>query len=209
MGGSGPDSAGTPRTPSRVRNARLALGMSQAALAAATRLSRQSIGAIEAGRATPAVDVALRIAASLESSVEELFSAPRAEAPLVTEATSSSPTERVALAQIAGRWLSYGLDGEATWTAADGLLSQAGEALFTTWDQRIRRQRAPMRRRDRARLGELDRLLAGLHPSVFADRAGRPVVAGRRHPRAQLGRWSARGRRFARAREARERNERC
>ena len=112
----------------RVRNARMALGMSQAALAAATRLSRQSIGAIEAGRATPAVDVALRIASTLESSVEELFGARRAEAPLVTEATSSSATERVALAQIAGRWLSYGLDGEATWTAADGLLSQAVEA---------------------------------------------------------------------------------
>lgn len=119
MGGSGQN---------RVRSARVALGMSQAALAAATRLSRQSIGAIEAGRATPAVDVALRIASTLESSVEELFSAPRTEAPLVTEATSSSVTERVALAQIAGRWLSYGLDGEATWTAADGLLSQAAEA---------------------------------------------------------------------------------
>src|SRR3954465_5813979 len=128
MKGSGhDDDAGTARTPSRVRNARLALGMSQSALAAATRLSRQSIGAIEAGRATPAVDVALRIASALESSVEELFSAPRAQAPLVTEATSRSPTERVALAQIAGRWLSYGLDGEATWTAADGLLSQASD----------------------------------------------------------------------------------
>jgi molybdate-binding protein/DNA-binding XRE family transcriptional regulator len=102
--------------------------MSQAALAAATRLSRQSIGAIEAGRATPAVDVALRIATTLESSVEELFGARNPEAPLVTEATSRSATERVALAQIAGRWLSYGLDGEAMWTAADGLLSQAGEA---------------------------------------------------------------------------------
>ncbi|HEU4580367.1 MAG TPA: substrate-binding domain-containing protein [Polyangiaceae bacterium] len=119
MGGSGQN---------RVRSARLALGMSQAALAAATRLSRQSIGAIEAGRATPAVDVALRIATTLELSVEELFGARSPEAPLVTEATSRCATERVALAQIAGRWLSYGLDGEAMWTAADGLLSQAGEA---------------------------------------------------------------------------------
>lgn len=92
---------------------------------------------------------------------------------------------------------------------AHALLSQTRQALFTTGDQRIRRQRPPMRRRDRARLGELDRLLAGLHPSVFADRAGRPVVAGRRHPRAQLGRWGARGRCFARTREARERNQRC
>jgi molybdate-binding protein/DNA-binding XRE family transcriptional regulator len=117
--------------------------MSQAALAAATRLSRQSIGAIEAGRATPAVDVALRIASTLESSVEELFGAPRSEAPLVTEATSSSPTERVALAQIAGRWLSYGLDGEATWTAADGLLSQAGDVRGGSEARAGRKARAP------------------------------------------------------------------
>jgi molybdate-binding protein/DNA-binding XRE family transcriptional regulator len=106
----------------------VALGLSQAALAASTRLSRQSIGAIEAGRATPAVDVALRIAGVLESSVEDLFGAPRVEAPLHTEPTSSSLTERVALAQIAGRWLSYELQGEAMWTAADGLLLPATEA---------------------------------------------------------------------------------
>jgi molybdate-binding protein/DNA-binding XRE family transcriptional regulator len=143
MKGSGHDDAGAPRTPSRVRNARTALGMSQAALAAATRLSRQSIGAIEAGRATPAVDVALRIAAMLDSSVEELFGAPRSEAPLVTESTSSSPTERVALAQIAGRWLSYGLDGEATWTAADGLLSQADDVRGGSEPRPGRKTRAP------------------------------------------------------------------
>lgn len=144
MKGSGRDEdAGTGRTPSRVRSARVALGMSQAALAAATRLSRQSIGAIESGRAMPAVDVALRIASTLESSVEELFSAPRVEAPLVTEATSSSPTERVALAQIAGRWLSYGLDGEAMWTAADGLLAQTGEGRGGSEARAGRKARAP------------------------------------------------------------------
>src|SRR3954454_16943881 len=133
MKGSGhDDDAATARTPSRVRNARLALGMSQSALAAATRLSRQSIGAIEAGRATPAVDVALRVAAALESSVEELFGTPRVETPLHAEASSSGSgssmlTERVALAQIAGRWLSYELEGEAMWAAADGLLLPSAE----------------------------------------------------------------------------------
>jgi len=114
--------------PNRVRGTRVALGLSQAALASSTRLSRQSIGAIEAGRATPAVDVALRIAAALESSVEELFGAPHVAAPLATESSSSSQTDRVALAQIAGRWLSYGLDGEAMGTAADGLLLSRASA---------------------------------------------------------------------------------
>jgi len=65
--------------PNRVRSTRVALGLSQATLAATTRLSRQSIGAIEAGRATPAVDVALRIAAALDSSVEDLFGVPHVE----------------------------------------------------------------------------------------------------------------------------------
>jgi putative molybdopterin biosynthesis protein len=119
------------RAANRVRSARAALGLSQAALAAATRLSRQSIGAIEAGRAMPAVDVALRLAAVLESSVEELFGTVRAETPLQAEASSScsgSLTERVALAQIAGRWLSYELEGEAMWAAADGLLLPTAEA---------------------------------------------------------------------------------
>src|SRR5688572_26843207 len=112
--------------PHRVRSAREALGLSQAQLAAAARLSRQSIGAIEAGRAVPAVDVALRIAAALQRSVEQLFAAPAAAAPLVTEPTGTlraeaCASERVALAHIADRWLSYPLSGDAARTSADAV----------------------------------------------------------------------------------------
>jgi putative molybdopterin biosynthesis protein len=121
--------------PNRVRAAREALSLSQAALAGAARLSRQSISAIEAGRAMPAVDVALRIATALQQSVESLFCVPAAPAPLVTQpvapargsaaggvAQPAQHTGRVALAHIAGRWLSYPLSGEAAYTSADALV---------------------------------------------------------------------------------------
>ncbi len=115
----------------RVRAARQALGLSQAALAAATQLSRQSIGAIEAGRALPAVDVALRIAAALQRSVEELFAAPAAATPLVTSrvggGASAAWPGRVALAQIGGQWLSYPLSGEAARTSADAVALPVAE----------------------------------------------------------------------------------
>ena len=52
----------------RVRQVRESRGVSQIALAAAAGLSRQSVGAIEAGRALPAVDVALRSGARSSSS---------------------------------------------------------------------------------------------------------------------------------------------
>lgn len=115
----------------RARAAREALGLSQSALAAATQLSRQSIGAIEAGRAVPAVDVALRIAAALQRSVEELFGVPAVAASLVTELTEApvaaqAPTQlagRVALAHIGGRWLSYPLHADAARLSADALMT--------------------------------------------------------------------------------------
>jgi DNA-binding XRE family transcriptional regulator len=56
-----------------VRSARLAAGLSQGALAAAAGLSRQAVGAIEAGRHRPSVDAALALARVLDRSVEDLF----------------------------------------------------------------------------------------------------------------------------------------
>jgi DNA-binding XRE family transcriptional regulator len=62
-----------------LREARLAAGLSQAALASAADVSRQAVGAIEAGHHRPGVDAALALAAAVGRSVEELFApAPRA-----------------------------------------------------------------------------------------------------------------------------------
>ncbi len=57
----------------RVRDLRGARGWSQTALADAVALSRQSVHAIETGRAVPAVDVALRLARAFGCAVEDVF----------------------------------------------------------------------------------------------------------------------------------------
>src|SRR4051812_29799939 len=59
----------------RLREARLAAGLSQAALAGAPGVSRQAVGAIEAGLHRPSVDAALALATAVGRSVEVLFGA--------------------------------------------------------------------------------------------------------------------------------------
>lgn len=61
---------------SALREARLAAGLSQSTLAEAAGVSRQAIGAIEAGRHRPGIDAALAIAAAVGRPVEDLFAAP-------------------------------------------------------------------------------------------------------------------------------------
>jgi len=57
----------------RVRAARTALGLTQAELAAAVDVTRQTVVAVEAGNYAPSVYLALAVAARLGRSVEELF----------------------------------------------------------------------------------------------------------------------------------------
>ncbi|MBV9534199.1 MAG: helix-turn-helix transcriptional regulator, partial [Solirubrobacterales bacterium] len=59
-----------------LRERRLQCGLSQTELAARAGVSRQLVAAVEAGRNTPAVDAALRLARALATTVEELFCAP-------------------------------------------------------------------------------------------------------------------------------------
>jgi len=58
---------------SPLRRHRLALGLTQAELAAAAGVSRQLVVAVETGVNVPAVDAALRLATALQASTEELF----------------------------------------------------------------------------------------------------------------------------------------
>lgn len=108
-------------TENRVKTAREALGLSQVELASATQLSRQSIGAIESGRVTPSVEVALRLAAVLDRTVEELFTTETVLPSMMAEAASPALDGRIALAHIDGRWVAHGLSGQGTRTAADAL----------------------------------------------------------------------------------------
>jgi transcriptional regulator with XRE-family HTH domain len=57
----------------RVRRLRRARGLSQDELAARAEVSRQAVGALEAGRHLPRVDAALRIARALGTTVEDLL----------------------------------------------------------------------------------------------------------------------------------------
>lgn len=58
---------------SALRRSRRESGLTQAELAERAGVSRQLVAAVEAGRHVPGVDAALRLAAALGSSVEELF----------------------------------------------------------------------------------------------------------------------------------------
>jgi DNA-binding XRE family transcriptional regulator len=58
-----------------LRHRRIALGLTQGELAERAGVSRQLVAAVEAGRNTPSVDAALRLAAALGTTVERLFSA--------------------------------------------------------------------------------------------------------------------------------------
>ena len=56
-----------------VRNLRTHRGMSQADLAAAMSVSRQTINSIEQDRYTPSLPLALALARYIETTVEEMF----------------------------------------------------------------------------------------------------------------------------------------
>lgn len=58
-----------------VRELRTARGLSQAELAAAMNVSRQTINAIETERYTPSLPLALALARYFETTVEEVFHA--------------------------------------------------------------------------------------------------------------------------------------
>jgi putative transcriptional regulator len=56
-----------------VRERRAERGLSQAQLAAAMAVSRQTINSIETGRYTPSLPLALALARFFETTVEEMF----------------------------------------------------------------------------------------------------------------------------------------
>ncbi|UGS36789.1 helix-turn-helix domain-containing protein [Capillimicrobium parvum] len=77
--------AGDVRDSERLRRARTRAGLTQAALAERTGVSRQAIAAIETGRHAPSVTAALALARVLGGTVEELFGAP-GDAPAIVGA---------------------------------------------------------------------------------------------------------------------------
>lgn len=107
---------------SRTRAMREHRVIPQTALASQVGISRQSLHAIEAGRAIPGVDVAMRIAHALGTSVEHLF-------PMALSTTAVdfdgparvSASGRMALAFLSGRWVAYSLGYDGAHVSADAI----------------------------------------------------------------------------------------
>lgn len=108
-----------------IRRLREQRGLAQQVLAAQIGLSRQGLSAIEAGRAVPGVDVALRLARALDVSVEELFS--QAAPTLEVEADGVQEGARLAVARLDGRWVGQPLGDDAMRVAADAIALTGGD----------------------------------------------------------------------------------
>ncbi|MGH8874857.1 MAG: helix-turn-helix domain-containing protein, partial [Acidimicrobiia bacterium] len=115
---------------SRLRELREAAGLTQSELAARAGVSRQLVGAVEAGRHLPRVDAALSLAAALGVDAELLFS--RRAAPIDVLSGDSPPEgSLVRIGRVGDRTLTsparVGMDG---WDVADGVVEGGEVAPF-------------------------------------------------------------------------------
>ncbi|EKP94360.1 substrate-binding domain-containing protein [Thermaerobacter subterraneus] len=152
-GEAGPEARGRARpgregVASRLREARRRLGLSQRELAVRAGVSRQAIGAIEAGRMTPSLAVAMRLARALGCRVEDLFRldepAPEMVVELAPATALATPRQdrdggpvpagagaRILVGRVGGRWVGHLLQGDGAFTpglvpAGARLLAPAG-----------------------------------------------------------------------------------
>ena len=117
-------------------------GLSQQALASQAGISRQAYGAVEAGRAAPSTEVALRLAGVLAVPVESLFflmeEHPEAEAELVAHPPQSlghrEQPVRAQLWRVGNRLLARPVDGTAG--ARHSLVDAEGVVLPTFVEKR-------------------------------------------------------------------------
>jgi transcriptional regulator with XRE-family HTH domain len=118
----------------RLRERRLACGLTQSELASRAGVSRQLVAAVESGRNAPAVDAALGLAGALSCTVEELFApAPRSGAVSALggrlRAGAAVRVGRVGDRLVAAELADHGVAG-ATWAKADGVLDGSELRLF-------------------------------------------------------------------------------
>jgi molybdate-binding protein/DNA-binding XRE family transcriptional regulator len=110
------------------------LNLLQGKLARRCGVSRQFLSLVEAGRAQPNVQVALRLAEALDSSVEELFGAAQKKnkakgLPVQLTPTGLNAGARLHLAKIGRHWVAHSADTIASFgggfSEADGVLATA------------------------------------------------------------------------------------
>jgi putative molybdopterin biosynthesis protein len=112
----------------QLKTIRARLGLSQQDLATAAGIARQTIGGIEAELYAPSAIVALRLARALGCRVEEIFWLEEESAILEAYPVADMQTDlplRLALAQIAGKWVAHSLHGASAFRSemvpADGV----------------------------------------------------------------------------------------
>ena len=107
---------------SRIRAIREHRGIPQTAFSWQVGISRQSLHAIEAGRAIPGVDVALRIAHALGTTVEHLFPVAISTGAVDVDGPAGvRASGRMALAYLSGRWVAYPLGHDGAHVSADAI----------------------------------------------------------------------------------------
>ncbi|HYA36263.1 MAG TPA: substrate-binding domain-containing protein [Candidatus Binataceae bacterium] len=132
---------------SKIKAARAAAGVSQAELAQRAGISRQALGAIEAGTYQPGVTVAIALAREVGQSVEALFGS----GPVYTLESATwigdkvhrvaNPGERVALSRVNGRIIATPLQNPALKLApATGVIKSASGARVTVESFRSREE---------------------------------------------------------------------
>ena len=126
-----------------MKQKRQRLGIQQQDLATQVGVSRQTMGAIEAGETVPSTLIALNLSRALQCRVEDLFSIEGSEDPFLKARFLKDPVDkpgsdgaeavdkdiRVALAQVGKQWVARRLDGDFPFsqeTPADGLASFPG-----------------------------------------------------------------------------------
>jgi transcriptional regulator with XRE-family HTH domain len=113
----------------RVRNLRLERGLTQVQLAELAQVSRQLVGAVEADRHLPRVDAAVRLAAALATTVEELLAADTREAVGVVEEPAEGALVRIG--RVGDRLVCVPAAGSGGgWATADAQIRDGEVQLF-------------------------------------------------------------------------------
>ncbi|MFP4234709.1 MAG: helix-turn-helix transcriptional regulator, partial [Nitriliruptoraceae bacterium] len=113
----------------RVRSLRLGRGLTQVQLAELAGVSRQLVGAVEADRHLPRVDAAVRLAAALGTSVEELLAPDTRDVVGVLESPAEGSLVRVARVGDQLVCVPAARSGEG-WAAADAQVRGGAAQLF-------------------------------------------------------------------------------
>lgn len=113
----------------RIRALRLARGLTQVQLAELAQVSRQLVGAVEADRHLPRVDAAVRLAAALSTTVEELLAADTREVVGVVEEPAEGALVRIA--RVGDRLVCVPAAGSGEgWATADAQIHDGAVELF-------------------------------------------------------------------------------